>query len=67
MNLRIAAQSANIASETRKDSTSMKIIAAVTLLYLPPTFVCSLFGTNLVALDTTNNSSETKFVVSELG
>lgn len=65
VNLRIATQNANIASDARKDSTSMKIIAAVTLLYLPPTFVCSLFGTNLVALDT-SNSGEPRFVVSKL-
>ncbi|KAI9926999.1 hypothetical protein MW887_003380 [Aspergillus wentii] len=39
VNLRIAAQSANIARESRRDSVSMKIIAAVTLLYLPATFI----------------------------
>ena len=65
INLRIAAQSANIARESRKDSMSMKIIAALTLLYLPAMFVCSLFGTNLIALDT-STSGEPTFVVSRL-
>ncbi|KAL1968633.1 hypothetical protein VTN77DRAFT_1459 [Rasamsonia byssochlamydoides] len=63
-NLRIAAQSAHIAHESKKDSTSMKIIAAVTLFYCPATFVCSLFGTNLVALNT--NDEEPTFVVSKM-
>jgi uncharacterized BrkB/YihY/UPF0761 family membrane protein len=42
----------------------MKIIAAVTLIYLPATFVCSLFGTNLVSFDTSPNSNQSEFVVS---
>jgi hypothetical protein len=64
VNLRIATQSASIAREARKDSMSMKIIAAVTLIYLPATFVCSLFGTNLVSFDTSPNSNQSEFVVS---
>ncbi|OGE52402.1 hypothetical protein PENARI_c010G08513 [Penicillium arizonense] len=64
VNLRIATQSASIAREARKDSMSMKIIAAVTLIYLPATFVCSLFGTNLVAFDTSPGSTRSDFVVS---
>lgn len=64
VNLRIAAQSASVASEARKDSTSMKIIAAVTLLYLPPTLVCSLFGTNLIALDTSKGTNLGGFTIS---
>ena len=48
INSRIASQSADIARDARKDSLSMKVIASITLLYLPATFVCSLFGTNLV-------------------
>ena len=63
-NLRIAAESAKIAREARQDSTSLKIIAAMAMLYLPPTFVCSLFGTNLVALNT--NMSQPALVVSRL-
>ncbi|KAL2696691.1 hypothetical protein AAEP93_001986 [Penicillium crustosum] len=38
VNLQIATQSARIARDARKDSMSMKIIAAVTLIYLPATF-----------------------------
>jgi Mg2+ and Co2+ transporter CorA len=64
INLRIAAQTASVAHESKKDSTSMKIIAGVTMFYLPATFVCSLFGTNLVALNT--NDTEPRFVVSPL-
>jgi len=66
VNLQIAIQSAKIARDARKDSMSMKIIAAVTLIYLPGTFVCSLFGTNLVAFDTSSDGSEPSFVVSRL-
>lgn len=64
INLRIASETAKVAHEAKKDSTSMKIIAGVTMIYLPATFVCSLFGTNFVALDT--NTSEPTFVVSKL-
>ncbi|EED19604.1 conserved hypothetical protein [Talaromyces stipitatus ATCC 10500] len=64
INLKIASETAKVAHEAKKDSTSMKIIAGVTMVYLPATFVCSLFGTNFVALDT--NASEPSFVVSKL-
>lgn len=64
INLRIASETAKVAHEAKKDSTSMKIIAGVTMIYLPATFVCSLFGTNFVALNT--NSSEPTFIVSKL-
>ncbi|CRG86354.1 hypothetical protein PISL3812_03359 [Talaromyces islandicus] len=64
INLRIASETANVSHEAKKDSTSMKIIAGVTMFYLPATFVCSLFGTNFVALDT-NGPSDPNFVVSK--
>ncbi|KAL1984899.1 hypothetical protein VTN96DRAFT_8558 [Rasamsonia emersonii] len=60
-----SATNLRIADESKKDSTSMKIIAAVTMFYLPATFVCSLFGTNLVALDT-SGPAEPTFVVSKM-
>jgi Mg2+ and Co2+ transporter CorA len=66
INLKIATESAKIAQDARRDSGSMKIIAGVTLLYLPATFVCSLFGTNLIALDTSTDSNEPAFIVSRL-
>lgn len=66
INLKIATESAKIARDTRKDSASMKIIAAMTLLYLPATFVCSLFGTNLIALDTSTANGEPALIVSRL-
>lgn len=33
-----------IARETRKDSSSMKTIAALTMLFLPATFIATVFG-----------------------
>jgi Mg2+ and Co2+ transporter CorA len=66
INLKIATESAKIARDARKDSASMKIIAGMTLLYLPATFVCSLFGTNFIALDTSTGNDEPAFVVSRL-
>ncbi|KAJ5090555.1 hypothetical protein N7532_009239 [Penicillium argentinense] len=66
INLQIATESAKIARDARKDSASMKIIAGMTLLYLPATFVCSLFGTNLVAMDTSTKSNDSVFIVSPL-
>lgn len=39
-NLEIASISKKIAEETRKDSSSMITIAAVTMLFLPGTFIC---------------------------
>lgn len=64
INLNIAAESANIAQDACKDSVSMKIIAGMTLLYLPATFVCRLFGTKLITLDTSTNTNEPSFIVS---
>ena len=48
----------------RKDSTAMKTIATLTMLFLPATFVSGLFGTNFFALfpDPVNGST---FVVSD--
>jgi len=61
----IAKKSASIAYETRRDSAAMKTIAILTMLYLPATFVCSLFGTNFFALST-NGRGIPVFVVSDL-
>lgn len=66
INRQIATESAKIARDARKDSVSMKIIAGMTMLYLPGTFVCSLFGTNLIALDTSTGTNEPAFIVSRL-
>ena len=43
----LAEESRNIAILTRRDSTDMRIIAAVTLVFLPGTFIATIFGTNL--------------------
>lgn len=61
----IAKKSATIAYETRRDSAAMKTIATLTMLYLPATFVCSLFGTNFFALST-NGPGNPVFVVSDM-
>lgn len=44
-NTKIAEQSKKIAEETRRDSTSMKTIASLTMVYLPSTFAATVFGT----------------------
>ncbi|KAF1973207.1 hypothetical protein BU23DRAFT_599174 [Bimuria novae-zelandiae CBS 107.79] len=43
----IASDSRRIALLTRRDSTDMRIIAAVTLIFLPGTFVATVFSTGL--------------------
>lgn len=43
----IASDSRRIAILTRRDSTDMRIIAAVTLIFLPGTFVATVFSTGL--------------------
>ena len=42
---RTADESKNVAVETRRDSTSMKTIASLTMIYLPSTFVATIFST----------------------
>ena len=44
-NTKIAEQSRRIAEETRRDSTWMKTIASLTMVYLPSTFAATVFGT----------------------
>ncbi|KAI4103652.1 MAG: hypothetical protein LQ339_004182 [Xanthoria mediterranea] len=39
-----AEHSRNIAFDTRRDSIAMKIIAALTMVFLPGTFVATIFG-----------------------
>ncbi|KAF2799065.1 hypothetical protein K505DRAFT_356955 [Melanomma pulvis-pyrius CBS 109.77] len=43
----IASDSRRIAILTRRDSTDMRIIAAVTLIFLPGTFVATVFSTGM--------------------
>jgi hypothetical protein len=47
----IASDSRRIAILTRRDSTDMRIIAAVTLVFLPGTFVATIFSTGLFDWD----------------
>ena len=42
---RTADESKNVAVGTRRDSTSMKTIASLTMVYLPSTFVATIFST----------------------
>ena len=42
---RTADESKNVAVETRRDITSMKTIASLTMVYLPSTFVATVFST----------------------
>ncbi|KAF2471517.1 uncharacterized protein BDR25DRAFT_155301, partial [Lindgomyces ingoldianus] len=53
----IASDSRRIAILTRRDSTDMRIIAAVTLIFLPGTFVATVFSTGL--FDWTPNTQST--------
>ena len=46
-NQRTADDTAKIAVQTQRDSASMITIAAVTMLFLPGTFVCTIVSTNL--------------------
>ena len=42
---RTADESKSVAVETRRDGTSMKTIAGLTMIYLPSTFVATIFST----------------------
>lgn len=42
---RIADESKNVAVETRRDSTLMKTIASLTMVYLPSTLATTIFST----------------------
>jgi Mg2+ and Co2+ transporter CorA len=43
-----AATSASIALEAKADGNSMKVIAALTMLFLPGTFLSSVFGMSMI-------------------
>ena len=43
---RTANESKNVTVETRRDSISMKTIASLTMIYLPSTFVATIFSTD---------------------
>jgi hypothetical protein len=51
ISIEIADASRAIAAESKRDSTAMKTIAAVTMVFLPGTFVASLFSTPLFHWD----------------
>lgn len=47
LNIETAEASRRIAILTRRDSTDMRLIAGVTLVFLPGTFIATIFGSNL--------------------
>ncbi|KAF8249256.1 hypothetical protein K440DRAFT_641288 [Wilcoxina mikolae CBS 423.85] len=51
VNARIAEESKRIAAETRKDSSSMKTIAALTMVFLPGAFIAAVLGMNFFHID----------------
>ncbi|KAL8894251.1 MAG: hypothetical protein Q9192_004482 [Flavoplaca navasiana] len=55
-NIAIADASRRIAFETRRDSDAMKTIAALTMIFLPGTFVATLFGMVFFTVDTSSGS-----------
>ena len=54
--------SIDMARAMHKDSSAMKTIAVMTMLFLPATFVSSLFGTNFFALQVSGSGSTTLHV-----
>ncbi|KAL8653138.1 MAG: hypothetical protein Q9226_003963 [Calogaya cf. arnoldii] len=62
-NMFIADASRRIAFETRRDSDAMKTIAALTMVFLPGTFVATLFG---MVFFTVDNASGSRFQVNPL-
>ena len=54
---RIAEESRAIAAETRRDSTSMKTIASLTMVYLPSTFAATLFSTGFFSFPSSATDS----------
>jgi hypothetical protein len=60
LNIRLAKDSRTIASSSKPDSTSMKTLAAVTVTFLPATFVSSLFAMPLFNWDAQGNSQVIK-------
>jgi magnesium-transporting ATPase (P-type) len=61
-NLTIANSSAKVAEETQKDSASMITIAAVTMFFLPGTFVCAIFSTVFFNVGQDTSGSESFWV-----
>ncbi|KAL8857596.1 MAG: hypothetical protein Q9178_005924 [Gyalolechia marmorata] len=55
-NISIADASRRIAFETRRDSDAMKTIAALTMVFLPATFVATLFGMVFFTVDSGSGS-----------
>ncbi|KAK6513744.1 hypothetical protein TWF506_008181 [Arthrobotrys conoides] len=55
-----------IAINTQKDGQSMKIIAILTMIFLPGSFVSSVFGWNIISFDVSDDGSQ-RLVISTQG
>ncbi|KAL8946946.1 MAG: hypothetical protein Q9222_006724 [Ikaeria aurantiellina] len=55
-NIAIAEASRRIAFETKRDSDAMKTIAALTMVFLPATFVATIFGMAFFTVDPSGSS-----------
>ncbi|KAF3108574.1 hypothetical protein TWF102_010699 [Orbilia oligospora] len=55
-----------IAINTQKDGQSMKIIAILTMIFLPGSFVSSVFGWNIISFDVSEDGSQS-LVISKGG
>ncbi|KAF3195347.1 hypothetical protein TWF225_003745 [Orbilia oligospora] len=55
-----------IAINTQKDGQSMKIIAILTMIFLPGSFVSSVFGWNIISFDVSEDGSQS-LVISKQG
>ena len=53
---RTADESKNVAVETHRDSTSMKTIASLTMVYLPSTFAASIFSTGFFSVPSSGSA-----------
>ncbi|KAH7349377.1 hypothetical protein B0T11DRAFT_332460 [Plectosphaerella cucumerina] len=52
-NIRLAMDSQRLATASLRDSSSMKTIAGMTLIFLPPTFICSFFSMSFFNFEAT--------------
>ncbi|EAU81740.2 hypothetical protein CC1G_12121 [Coprinopsis cinerea okayama7 len=59
MNHKMAAFSSQLATDARRDSSSMTTIALVTMLFLPGSFVASFFSTQFVNIIESDNGTST--------
>ncbi|KAF3309909.1 hypothetical protein TWF173_010227 [Orbilia oligospora] len=54
-----------IAKSTQKDSQSMKVLAFLTMMYLPGAFVSSIFGWSIISFDVSEDGTQQLVVAKE--